>query len=373
VVLTFLGAYAFIYHDRRVGIVTMIGALSWFIISLKVTLPYYNEFGSFHVDRFKHLGSGPIDAIKNSITNPGYVIAYAFTQVKISYLVKLLGPLGFLSLLNPQTLLIATPTLAANLLSNNGYNYNIQYQYTALITPFIFISAIYGTAWLFKNRLGKAIISVLIIFTSLFAHFYIMNESPLSKKSLSHHFNYKYHERVEILNELIRLIPPDASVSASPHLVTHLTHRERIFEFPNPFELEYWGVNDGSNPPSKDVDYVFISKSSIPPEHRIILDFLVSEGLFMKLYDDSGKTILLTKIYKGSLEERYKLMKLKTDPVFKELALSQKKYAICDNIESGTVKDECFRDVAIATKDLNLCGWKIKTKKLRDECIAGSK
>jgi hypothetical protein len=41
--------------------------------------------------------------------------------------------------------------------------------------------------------------------------------------------------------EAVALIPDDAVVAARARLSTHLTHRDKIYEFPTPFYADYWG------------------------------------------------------------------------------------------------------------------------------------
>jgi uncharacterized membrane protein len=370
-VILFLGMYIYIMHDRKVGIITSLGALLWLFIALKMILPYYGV-GSLHLGRFTHLGSGPIGIIKRSIFNQNNIISYVWTPEKREYIFHLLAPVGFLPLLNPLTLFIPVPQLTSNLLSSHSYQHFIRYgNYTATIIPFIFISTIYGSAKLMKNRRSKILIAALLVSTSILSNYYFMNPSPFSKHSLKKYIGYNYHERVSLTNEALSLIPSGASVSATPFFVPHLTHREKIYEFPNPFEQSYWF---DENLPSKDIDYVLVSGYGNPKyKHdfrNTLIDSLIEENLYGILYkNDNIGIVLINKIHQGSIDDKYDLVKARMDPLTKELALKERRYSICGKIETTRIREECYNEVGILTNDYNLCAVKIKSQDLRDQCF----
>ncbi len=367
-VVLFLGGYIYFKHDRRAGIITSVMAVFWLIFAFKIVLPYYNDVGSMHLNsRFSHLGSGPLDVIKNAIFNPKLFIDYVWTPAKRLYIFQLLAPVGFLAVLSPLTLLIATPTVASNLLSNHSYMHSIRYNYIALIVPFIYISTIYASAKLMRNRKTKVLISLLLILSAGLTNYYFMSPSPFSKRSLDKYFGYQYPSRVAFTNEAISLIPPDASVSATPFFVPHLTHREKIYEFPNPFKLSYWGIN-GENPPPKDVEYVLADTNRFNKEEKMIFDLLLDETLYAKIFEKGGVAVL-KKVFEGDLDRKYEKVKIQMDPKIKDLAVERKNYPTCDKVVTPRIREECFKEVGIVTGDYNLCHVKIVSRDLRDECF----
>ena len=52
-----------------------------------------------------------------------------------------------------------------------------------------------------------------------------------------------------------------------------------------------------------------------------------------------------------------------------EVGVSMENYGICDRIKSQEIRDRCFRDVAVATGDYNLCDVRVKSLKIKDECF----
>jgi hypothetical protein len=80
---------------------------------------------------------------------------------------------------------------------------------------------------------------------------------------------------------MINKIPPNASVSASYVVVPHLTHRDKIYDFPNPFKSCNWGSGK-DDPPLEYVDYLLLSKEHIA-EYNSILQPLIENKTYQVL------------------------------------------------------------------------------------------
>lgn len=98
---------------------------------------------------------------------------------------------------------------------------------------------------------------------------------------LADHFPGPHEQHVE---QLLTMIPPNASVSASSNLNPHLSERERLEVFPSPM------VNDT-------VQYVIIDLNSVFPEDRgettRLYNQLVSSGQFRLLARAEGVVLLI--------------------------------------------------------------------------------
>jgi len=129
------------------GILVMMG-LGWFLISMMQIIPHFRHGVHFALGYFGDFGDSPLNVFLGLIKNPLLVFQYVFRKDTYDYLYNILGPIGFLSFLSPLHLLIAAPEFAINLLSKSGAMRNIYFHYTAVITPFVFISALYGFRFL---------------------------------------------------------------------------------------------------------------------------------------------------------------------------------------------------------------------------------
>lgn len=141
-------------------------------------------------------------------------------------------PLGFLSILSPLILIFTAPDFAINLLSNNSQLHEIYYQYTATITPFLFIAAIFGLSFL-KKKLptipNKAFIIYLILTTAISA--YYLGPLPLAKFPSLVMFTKPLINK-NVIENFIESIPTRYSIAATNNLGSHLSRRQNIYTIP---------------------------------------------------------------------------------------------------------------------------------------------
>jgi uncharacterized membrane protein len=134
------------------------------------------------------------------------------------------------NLLAPVALLIALPQLFANLLSVNNFTWSLHFHYAALpltasMLGFVLgLRRLQGTWRTFAVRLALAasIGTALSWDVGLHSANYQTGSWPLVAPANEAEINYA-----------LSLIPAGAPVSASYHLVPHLTSRSLIFSFPN--------------------------------------------------------------------------------------------------------------------------------------------
>jgi uncharacterized membrane protein len=283
-VVFLMGLYVFSRHNKQIGLITSIIALSWFVLSIKIILPHFNSVGYFRLS-----GGYGASWVGSLFREPHLIISKVFTQGDGEYLFKLLSPVGFLPILSPIILAISTPILLTNMVGG-GYMETIMYQYTALIIPFIFISSIYGLSKIYtaiKFEKKETLLAVILLLTGVFGNYY-WGISPVSKT----HPSYIEDDRVKTLNKAISQIPEDASVTADPFIVPHLTHREFIYEFPNPFKIAYWGAN-GENPHDPEtIEYIALKRDSLSKENKELVDHLTRDDGFTVVFEEENAIIL---------------------------------------------------------------------------------
>jgi uncharacterized membrane protein len=135
------------YKLPRLGTLLLIGGLLWSFLAFKVIIPHFypGVQANNYWYRYEALGSSPGAAVANLIIHPWLLFTTFFTLDRFYYLVGLVRNVGFLSLLSPEWLLPALPSLAVNLLSTDPLLYSGVYHYNAAIIPFVMVSAIHGT------------------------------------------------------------------------------------------------------------------------------------------------------------------------------------------------------------------------------------
>ena len=184
-------------------------------------LAYYSDFGT-----------SPIQIMKNIILSPGKTLSTIFEISRLGYLTQLFIPLGFLSFLSPVFLIFTAPDLLINLLSNNSGLRQIYYQYSATITPFIFISVIYtvkNVAGWFPKISTKYIYAYLLIFT--FSSAYFFGPLPGARNPSLEMFTHPQKNKA-VIDSVLARIPESYSVAATNNLGAHLSHRQIIYTIP---------------------------------------------------------------------------------------------------------------------------------------------
>jgi uncharacterized membrane protein len=230
-----LGLYIILARKKiGLGITISVLSLGWFILSLKVLQPYFGisePLGALYFFAGGETISSPVKIMQYCITHPFGVMQRVFSYAKLGYLIRLFAPLGFLSLLSLKELLIGLPIFLQNLiLSEHLVKVEVP-RYTMPLIPFIFISAIYSAAWLFKNKkLRWVYIEVLITISLLLSvSRFVLDArflrvlSPISGETMIHR---------SALKEMVSLIPPEASVCADIKAFPFLSNRFRLYDIP---------------------------------------------------------------------------------------------------------------------------------------------
>ncbi|OFW34573.1 MAG: hypothetical protein A2074_02765 [Candidatus Aquicultor primus] len=206
------------------------------------------------------------------MTKPGLVLPIIMQESNLLYITQLLAPVAFSPLASIEVLLISLPALFSNAVSQQGYMHNIEYHYTATIIPFVFAGAILAIEKLALKKREAVVVAALIVAVALTSNCF-WSPSPISGQH-KRAFVVAAAAKRASMERAVALIPDDAVVSASYTIVPHLTHREKIYEFPNPYVTVNWGVN-GENPADKDtIGFVIIDFSQLGTDQQKIASTL---------------------------------------------------------------------------------------------------
>jgi uncharacterized membrane protein len=239
------------------GAIVMLAGLAWFYVATFVIIPAnaaaaYGLSESPYVARFGALGDSFGDVARSMITRPGMVLRIALEPLRLDYMLRLLAPVGFLALFGPEILLIGLPLLLANLLSGFPFQYSGQLHYSAPLAAFAVMGAIVGSQRL--RRLARRIAVSLHNHRLWRAH---RTFAPLTiwllAWSIACQIAWGYTpmgaqfrmvwptvtEHHRLLTRFTQQIPADAALSTVANLYPHLSHRQRIYEFPALADSQY--------------------------------------------------------------------------------------------------------------------------------------
>ncbi|MFA6601152.1 MAG: DUF2079 domain-containing protein [Candidatus Omnitrophota bacterium] len=223
------GVYAFVWKRLRgLGAGLMAVSAGMFLVSVNVLIPFFGDGSYLYRGSYAGLLQNPAGGIVRSLVNPE----------SLHYISKLFGPLLFTSFFHPPTLVLTFPVLFQNLLSLNPAMRSTNYHYTAGLTPFLFVSSVYGLKALLSRKIlpGRTGTWVILVFLAVGVlnsgaseYFYIWK----SRKHMTP------HSRAVI--EKLRAVAPGASVLTHNNFVPQLVNRKRIYQFeyiPSPTKAE---------------------------------------------------------------------------------------------------------------------------------------
>jgi hypothetical protein len=85
--------------------------------------------------------------------------------------------------------------------------------------------------------------------------------------------------RHDSMREALKLVPDDASVTATYTLLPHLSHREQIYDWPNPWVPSYWGNDDRFRlPDPSTIDYIVLDQTQVGAAQQALVAGLIAPG-----------------------------------------------------------------------------------------------
>lgn len=279
---------------RRTGLVIAALGLGAMALNFFVLLPHFSPTGDLlYSDRYAALGEGPVAVAFGLLTRPGVLLAAIADPWRIGYVAAVVLPMP-LSLLAPRALLIAVPTILANILSAHVYQYDIRYHYTLYIVAAVVIAAAVGAS----RTTGRSEDAVRrVVGLSLVAALCFQLTIAPNPLGLSRRWAVENAEDAGI-EAALGMIPNDAVVSAWTTFVPHLSHRETVYVFPNPWRRHNYGPPDAEMPDPRVVEWVMV-RTDVDPESLEVLDRLRNSAQFFSVYE-SEEVVLMRRLSTGS-------------------------------------------------------------------------
>lgn len=216
-----------------------LGAL-WFVLALFVIVPHFKTTsgGFVYLGTYAWLGATPGEMVVTVLTRPLLVLETVFAPAKLTFLAQVLGPTLPFSLLRPDVLLLAAPTLAINLLSQFTVQSNITRQYGAMLYPVVYAGAVLGIAWLVQRRRLTALIprGILVHAAVCLVLLLTLAESLLVGNPVVSLYRRAPSPRAETARAMLATVPAGAPLALSNHVGPFAAQRTGFYFFPpHPF------------------------------------------------------------------------------------------------------------------------------------------
>jgi uncharacterized membrane protein len=240
--------YAFARGRRRTGLAVAVVGATVAVLATTVVVPHFAPgTGSPFAARYDTVGGSPGGIVDTLVTSPGTVLAEAAEGRDVRYLVDLLVPLAGLPLLAPAAALVATPELAANLLSDTTAQTSVHFHYTAATIPALLVATIFavarvqGPAGSRRRQLPQFLVALGVLCGVVYGPNPLWARVPFGEDLGSRDHVVTAHDRAA--ERALRRIPPDVAVSATNTLGAHLSERRRVFSFPVVREARWVAVD----------------------------------------------------------------------------------------------------------------------------------
>ncbi len=239
-----LGLFVIFVEKRpRLGTVWAVVGLVYSAVILLAVMPAFRGGTTDSMLRYAWLGDGPAAMAQTLLTRPAFVLTTLLGDpVRQEFLLKILLPVGFLSLLSPLALAVALPALGYNLLSDVPSQSSIYFQYMSPLIPFIFLAAILGAASLQKwlnGRISPKAASRqftwgLIIWLGAFTLLAWLLDNPFTTRIDAPYYPIYALEQTSsraAFDKANALLPADAPVATMMGYGTHLSLRPELYLF----------------------------------------------------------------------------------------------------------------------------------------------
>lgn len=213
-------------------------ALAWFTLAVFVIIPQFNTLGRSPYT-CRYIVSEDCPEIAHGL----------FLEQRLGYLLQLLASSGFISLLDPVSLLLGSPLILANVISNYPAQYSGTFHYSAPLVPYFILAAIGGSAHTIRrlnqrgyftsslhHPLNLTPISLIIaVFFFACAYHLFAGYTPLAR-------NYAWPTITKhhlLFERFAAQIPRTAKVATTTSLHPHLSHRQYLYRYPVVNDAEY--------------------------------------------------------------------------------------------------------------------------------------
>jgi len=232
-ILIMFGVYAIIKRKEKKWIILpILSGLLWFLLYLKILMPFLSKGKVEFYYLYAHLGTGLSNIIRSIIFHPIRIFRMMLMPDALEFLFKLFSPLSFLSFFSPLILLIASPNFLQHLLSSRATEIDIKYYYSAESLAFIFIAAVFGLRTLFSFKFIRAFKRFYACFIIAGAAISIILLYPFSTVLSGLRPELVDKRMAAIKDSLVKIIPNNAVVISTFDFQPKLSNiTDRLYSF----------------------------------------------------------------------------------------------------------------------------------------------
>ena len=246
-------------------------SIVYFVLINMVVMPRLGSSGG-GFSRYAYLGDNYADIAKNLLLHPGKTLQLLFVNdtgfsrfdgLKTEFYLCALASGLLFTILKPNYLLMLVPLVAQKMLAVDGDFWGISFHYSVEFVPVMVIASFLVLIRL-KNKTWRLALGSTLLVSILLTTFYTVGvpKSLIFVDQICVYQGRHYEQDefdIKYAHELIKMIPEEATLSASTNFVPHLALRDHI---------QNYGYAD-----KIDTDYVLITEHYINYERKGVLLF----------------------------------------------------------------------------------------------------
>ena len=282
-------------RDQMLALGASLLGLVWYVVSTRLVIPAFNQGQQpFYIGYFYgSYGSDTFEIAETILTRPDRVVSDATQPDRLRFYRDLLLPWGGLPLGGLAQLAMAGPQLLASVIGSSPYARSIRYQYTSVMIAPIVIASIEAARWMWRYSIVRRFLIPWLLICAYVSNV-AWSPSPLSPND---GVWGRAIDRHDTMRTAVDLVPDDASVTATYALGPHLSHREQIYDWPNPWVPSYWGNDDTYRlPDPTEIDYLVLDRQQVGEAQRSLVDELIAPGGEFELLLDEDDVIVARRI-----------------------------------------------------------------------------
>ncbi len=231
-----VGLYVALDGRPRLGLPVAALGCAWFLLAVGVIMPWYAGGSLWQFFRYAHLGEGIGEVLGTLVLDPARVVEHYFHSAYSArigrFVVLLLLPFGFLSLLAPRQSVLFIVPLFYNTLSLDWRQQSIKEPYLSSILPFLVIASIFGTAKVMRlgRRLpaGRRRLVGVATAAMLVPGCVLANAKWSSLLVWNRTFREPSTGNGPAIDAALCGLPEDVCVAASTHILPHMSNRRHV-------------------------------------------------------------------------------------------------------------------------------------------------
>jgi uncharacterized membrane protein len=258
--MVFIGFFLLVsnYKDiwyRRFAVSIILVSVAYFIVTFTVIIPMIETiYTKYILFQYKVLGKGPFEALMFILKHPIDTVRFLVSNtsgnpfydgVKLEFYYYYLICGGFLLLFRPRYILLFIPILARKMLNDDPVRWSNELFYAIDFVSIFPIAVFLIISELKSKRLRNVIVGIVVV-TTLVSTVHLLQSANRklnwwgdTKYAFYKSSMYRSDYDVKKIYNYLKLIPHDAKVSSTGHILCHLAFREKIYLFPRVEDAEY--------------------------------------------------------------------------------------------------------------------------------------